>query len=68
MWKTVKLGDVCDFVRGPFGGSLKKNMFTESGYAVYEQQHAINNQCKDFRYFIPKMLRHNCYNTKNKKQ
>jgi len=54
MWKTVKLGDVCDFVRGPFGGSLKKNMFSESGYAVYEQQHAINNQCKDFRYFIPK--------------
>lgn len=52
IWKTVKLGDVCDFVRGPFGGSLKKNMFSTTGYAVYEQQHAINNQCKDFRYYI----------------
>jgi type I restriction enzyme S subunit len=46
------LGDVCDFVRGPFGGSLKKSIFQPSGYAVYEQQHAIRNQFEDFRYFI----------------
>ena len=52
MWKTVQLGDVCEFVRGPFGANLKKNMFVSNGYAVYEQQHAINNQCVDFRYFI----------------
>ncbi|MEQ8988711.1 MAG: restriction endonuclease subunit S [Marinovum algicola] len=46
------LGDVCDFVRGPFGGSLKKAIFKPSGYAVYEQQHAIRDQFEDFRYFI----------------
>ena len=49
---TVKLGAHCNLVRGPFGGSLKKNTFVASGYAVYEQQHAINNQCRSFRYFI----------------
>jgi type I restriction enzyme, S subunit len=46
------LGEVCDFVRGPFGGSLKKAIFKPSGYAVYEQQHAIRDQFDDFRYFI----------------
>ncbi len=52
MWKKVKLGDICNFVRGPFGGSLKKNEFVERGYAVYEQMHAIRNQCEEFRYYI----------------
>jgi len=51
-WPLVKLGDVCQFVRGPFGGSLKKESFVESGYAVYEQQHAIYNQFEQIRYFI----------------
>ncbi len=51
-WPTVKLGDVCHFVRGPFGGSLKKDFFVSDGYAVYEQQHAINNQFNEIRYFI----------------
>jgi type I restriction enzyme M protein len=47
-----KLGKICDFKRGPFGGRLKKEIFVESGYAVYEQSHAIYNQFQDFRYFI----------------
>jgi type I restriction enzyme M protein len=47
-----KLGDICDFKRGPFGGSLKKEIFVEDGIAVYEQNHAIYNQFDDFRYFI----------------
>lgn len=51
-WEDKSLGDVCDFVRGPFGGSLKKSIFKESGYAVYEQQHAIYNQFSEIRYFI----------------
>lgn len=51
--KTVKLGDVCTFVRGPFGGALKKEIFTTEGYAVYEQQHAIYRNL-DFRYHIDK--------------
>ena len=24
MWKETTLGEICEFVRGPFGGSLKK--------------------------------------------
>ena len=51
-WKEYKFGDICGFVRGPFGGSLKKNIFKEDGYAVYEQQHAIYDQFEKIRYFI----------------
>ena len=51
-WVEKKFGDVCGFIRGPFGGSLKKSIFVEDGYAVYEQQHAIYDQFDDVRYFI----------------
>ena len=54
-WKVTKLGDVANFVRGPFGGSLKKEYFVKEGYAVYEQQHAIRNQFHSIRYFIDEM-------------
>lgn len=50
-WERKKLGDVCIIIRGPFGGSLKKECFVENGYAVYEQQNAIYNKYT-FRYFI----------------
>ncbi len=53
-WKVERFGDVCDFVRGPFGGSLKKQIFVNDGYAVYEQQHAIYDQFTDIRYFVKK--------------
>jgi type I restriction enzyme S subunit len=51
-WQKQKLGDVCGFVRGPFGGSLKKNIFKPDGFAVYEQQHAIYDQFDNVRYYI----------------
>ncbi len=51
-WEIKKLGEVCGFVRGPFGGSLKKEIFKDDGYAVYEQQHAIYDQFDEIRYFI----------------
>jgi type I restriction enzyme, S subunit len=51
-WENKKLSEICGFVRGPFGGSLKKNIFKLDGYAVYEQQHAIYDQFEDIRYFI----------------
>lgn len=38
--------------RGPFGGSLKKEVFVKSGYLVYEQYHALNNDFTMARYFI----------------
>lgn len=51
-WNSLSWGEVCEFVRGPFGGSLKKSMFVESGYAVYEQKQAIHNDYDSLRYFI----------------
>jgi len=54
-WVETALGDLCGFVRGPFGGSLKKSIFVSDGYAVYEQQHAIYNQFDDVRYFIDEL-------------
>ncbi|PCF49623.1 restriction endonuclease subunit S [Staphylococcus delphini] len=55
-WEEKKLGDVLKaksegIKRGPFGGSLKKEIFIKKGYAVYEQQNAIYNT-QNFRYFI----------------
>ena len=49
--EEMELGQVCDFIRGPFGGSLKKECFKKEGYAVYEQQHAIYGNL-DIRYII----------------
>jgi type I restriction enzyme S subunit len=51
-WPVKRLGDLCLFVRGPFGGSLKKSVFVATGHAVYEQQHAIYERFNQFRYFI----------------
>lgn len=51
-WEMKKLGEVCGFVRGPFGGSLKKDCFVENGFAVYEQQHAIYDKFDEIRYFV----------------
>lgn len=51
-WEEKTLGQVCDFVRGPFGGSLKKSVFVLDGYAVYEQRHAIHDQFDEIRYFV----------------
>lgn len=38
--------------RGPFGGSLKKEIFVNEGYKVYEQQHAIKNNFELGNYYI----------------
>ncbi len=51
-WEKAKLGDLCDFRRGPFGGSLKKEIFVSNGYKIYEQQHAINNNFELGNYYI----------------
>ena len=53
-WPNEELGEICVFRRGPFGGSVKKDIFVKSGYAVYEQSHAIANDFSEFRYFIDK--------------
>ena len=51
-WEEKKFNDVCKFIRGPFGGALKKEIFVSEGYAVYEQSHAIYGDFSKFRYFI----------------
>lgn len=51
-WVKTTMGEICNFVRGPFGGSLKKSIFVADGYAVYEQQHAIYDQFDEIRYFV----------------
>ena len=48
----VELGEVCSFIRGPFGGSLKKEIFVESGIKIYEQKNAIKNNFELGNYFI----------------
>jgi len=52
-WETATLDEVSiNLVRGPFGGSLKKEIFVSSGYKVYEQQDAIYGKTAITRYFI----------------
>jgi len=51
-YSRKNLGEVCIFVRGPFGGSLKKEYFKPTGYAVYEQRHAIYGNFSNIRYYI----------------
>ncbi|HHV8921626.1 TPA: restriction endonuclease subunit S [Staphylococcus aureus] len=55
-WENVMLQRVLKdktegIKRGPFGGALKKDIFVESGYAVYEQRNAIYD-INNFRYYI----------------
>ena len=51
-WVFENFGNICQFVRGPFGGALKKDFFVKSGFAVYEQYHAIHGDFNSFRYFV----------------
>ena len=51
-WEMVELKEMAEFKRGPFGGSLKKEIFVDEGFLVYEQYHAINDDYTKNRYFI----------------
>ena len=54
-WKKSKLEDICvenGLVRGPFGGSLKKEYFVSKGYKVYEQKNAIYGNVNIGSYYI----------------
>ncbi len=51
-WEEKELGEIALLVRGPFGGSLKKDIFVEAGDCVYEQGNVIDRDLKNFRYFI----------------
>lgn len=54
-FKVVKFGEIAQLKRGPFGGSIKKEIFVEDSpknYQVYEQYNAIKNNPNRARYFI----------------
>ncbi|EPL3846419.1 TPA: restriction endonuclease subunit S [Klebsiella aerogenes] len=51
-WENILLDKKDSFRRGPFGGALKKDIFVESGYKVYEQYCPINDDCSFSRYYI----------------
>ena len=54
--REITMGEIADgkdgLRRGPFGSAIKKAFFVESGYKVYEQGNAINNDCKRGHYYI----------------
>ena len=54
-WHIKQLADICipqGIVRGPFGGTLKKDTFVTSGFKVYEQQNAIYKSSEIGSYFV----------------
>lgn len=51
-WENILLDNKNSFRRGPFGGALKKDIFVEHGYKVYEQYCPINDDCSFSRYYI----------------
>ena len=54
-WHIKQLADICmphGIVRGPFGGTLKKNTFVTSGFKVYEQRNAIYKSSEIGSYFV----------------
>jgi len=52
VWSDILRPGKDSFKRGPFGSSLKKNMFVDKGYKVYEQYCPINDDCNFARYYI----------------
>jgi len=53
-WPMVGLSTIATMKRGPFGGSLKREIFVQKGYKVYEQKHAIQKNISIGTYFISK--------------
>lgn len=56
-WKIVKLGELAEFLRGPFGSSVQKSVCIEKGpntYKLYEQGNVINNDFQRGTYYLGK--------------
>jgi type I restriction enzyme, S subunit len=51
-WEMILAPDIGSFRRGPFGSTLKKTIFVETGHKVYEQYNAINDDPSFGRYYI----------------
>ncbi|WP_400237002.1 restriction endonuclease subunit S [Methanomethylophilus alvi] len=57
-WDVKTISDVCSsIVRGPFGSSLRKDMFvpeSDTSVKVYEQKHAIQKEYNIGSYYVTK--------------
>jgi type I restriction enzyme M protein len=56
-WPMVELGELCDFLRGPFGSSVKRSVCVEKGkdtYKVYAQGNVIQNDFMRGEYYLSK--------------
>ena len=54
-WKWVRLGEIGDYKKGPFGSALKKSLFMPKGdntIKVYEQKNAIKKDITLGEYYI----------------
>lgn len=54
-WNKYTFNDLANYKKGPFGSSLKKDIFvpkSNNSTKIYEQQNAINKNWKLERYFI----------------
>lgn len=54
-WQMVEMGDVANFVRGPFGSSIKRSVCVPKGkntYKVYEQGNVIQNDFNRGEYYL----------------
>jgi len=54
-WLMVELGEVAEFLRGPFGSAIKKSVCVPKGpntYKVYEQGNVIQNDFNRGEYYV----------------
>lgn len=54
-WKIVELGEVAEFLRGPFGSSVQRSVCVDKGpntYKLYEQGNVINNDFERGTYYL----------------
>lgn len=54
-WKVLTLGEMMELIKpGPFGSSITKSNYVESGYKVYGQEQVIRGDASFGDYFISK--------------
>ena len=64
-WEVVRLQDIGDYKKGPFGSAITIDMFIEKSpgsYKVYEQKNAIRGNCEIGEAYIPKSIYNNLKN------
>lgn len=64
-WEVVRLQDIGDYRKGPFGSAITIDMFIEKSpcsYKVYEQKNAIKGNCEIGEAYIPKSVYNNLKN------